>query len=559
LTAFVDVGAANGTYQAGTDRAVFTLTVDAAGSFVFALIDQIDHLPNSPANDDTQTLQLDLASAIQFTDSDGDVVTLSSGFSIAVQDDIPIAGSVSDVRMANAVGSFAGTVGFLVGADEPATWTLTPLTSITGVTQTVTAQADGGSLVTAMVGGTTFFTLDLTRRILHLISSPPANNDAVHQRRKHSARKLRHDYAGGVRCDLRWGHLLTSRSWVDNPDDGSSDKIHVQSNGFGGGIAPIWMTGGHGLFASGATALSFDVNPVGATANLTITYWVYSSNPYDGSGNYVGTPLNGTNQLTAVYSGVTLVTLDPAAVGEFSYMIVRFDYNDASENDKVIADNFSYTHSVVPEDVSFSFGVTLTDKDGDVIAGNGSDAQTIDVQLKGGTGAATTLVGDSSNEGLVGGPQADTISGGDGNDVLQGNGGNDILDGGGGIDLISFADGTGGGLTFTLVQSNSDTVFDASATNLGTDTYKNIEGVIGTNFADTLTGTSSADILQGGGGADTITGGLGVDKFVLTDAATADTITDYARERIDRCPARRSVDRVAGHARRLRQADGFGA
>ncbi len=54
LTAYVEVSGAG--YQAGVDRAVFTLTINAAGEFTFTLIDQIDHLPNVPANDDTQTL-----------------------------------------------------------------------------------------------------------------------------------------------------------------------------------------------------------------------------------------------------------------------------------------------------------------------------------------------------------------------------------------------------------------------------------------------------------------------------------------------------------------------
>ena len=94
------------------------------------------------------------------------------------------------------------------------------------------------------------------------------------------------------------------------------------------------------------------------------------------------------------------------------------------------------------------------------------------------------------------------------------------------------------------MQSVSNTSFAAAG--LGTDTYKNFEGVIGTAFADTLTGTAAADQLRGGGGndvisglggddrivggvgADTMTGGTGSDTFVFDTAPNAvDSVTDF--------------------------------
>ncbi|HKS19362.1 MAG TPA: DUF5801 repeats-in-toxin domain-containing protein, partial [Bradyrhizobium sp.] len=89
LTGYVEAGGGGG-YQAASDRAVFTLQVTTGGHYKFTLLDQIDHLPNSPANNDSQTLTLNFASAIQFTDFDGDSITLSGGFSITVEDDLPI-------------------------------------------------------------------------------------------------------------------------------------------------------------------------------------------------------------------------------------------------------------------------------------------------------------------------------------------------------------------------------------------------------------------------------------------------------------------------------------
>jgi Ca2+-binding RTX toxin-like protein len=140
---------------------------------------------------------------------------------------------------------------------------------------------------------------------------------------------------------------------------------------------------------------------------------------------------------------------------------------------------------------------------------------------------------------LIGGAGADTLRGGAGSDTLRGGAGNDTIDGQGtgtDIDLIDFSDGTtGAGLNFTLVQSASDTVFDASAAGLGTDTYRNVEGVIGTNLADTLTGSAFNDVLIGGGGDDTINGNAGADRIqgglgkdTLTGGANADTFVFIA-------------------------------
>jgi Ca2+-binding RTX toxin-like protein len=65
-----------------------------------------------------------------------------------------------------------------------------------------------------------------------------------------------------------------------------------------------------------------------------------------------------------------------------------------------------------------------------------------------------------------------------------------------------------------------------SSIGLGNDTYLNMEGVIGTNFNDTLNGSSSADTLIGGGGVDTITGNGGND--VIDGGAGADVLTGNA-------------------------------
>ncbi|MFS2206072.1 VCBS domain-containing protein, partial [Variovorax sp. Varisp36] len=167
-----------------------------------------------------------------------------------------------------------------------------------------------------------------------------------------------------------------------------------------------------------------------------------------------------------------------------------------------------------------------------------SAASTTIVNGTGGLGNNDTY---QNIEGVIGTGLADTLTGSASNDIIRGGAGNDTLDGAGGTgDLLDFSDGTAG-LTFTLTQSSSSTSFNASAAGLGTDSYRNFEGVIGTAFADTITGSASNDQLRGGGGNDVINGLAGDDRIVggagadiLTGGADNDTfVFDSAPNAVD--------------------------
>ncbi|WP_235679962.1 beta strand repeat-containing protein, partial [Cupriavidus necator] len=135
-----------------------------------------------------------------------------------------------------------------------------------------------------------------------------------------------------------------------------------------------------------------------------------------------------------------------------------------------------------------------------------------------------SLTGAGAGDTFFGGAAADTLIGGAGNDVLRGGAGNDNLDGGAGIDMLDFSDATGG-INFTLVQSSAGTQVNLSSVGLDTDTYSNMEGVIGTKYSDTLTGSAGNDILRGGGGNDIIDGGAGIDLLDFSDATGAIAFT----------------------------------
>ena len=58
------------------------------------------------------------------------------------------------------------------------------------------------------------------------------------------------------------------------------------------------------------------------------------------------------------------------------------------------------------------------------------------------------------------------------------------------------------------------------------DRLKNIDNLIGSAFADTLSGDSSANSFEGGRGNDVLAGGTGIDTYVFNKGDGRDTITD---------------------------------
>ena len=188
-----------------------------------------------------------------------------------------------------------------------------------------------------------------------------------------------------------------------------------------------------------------------------------------------------------------------------------------------------------------------------------------------GQSGADTLEGGDGNDELYGGPDSgpdgdDSIIGGAGNDIIFGNAGNDTLIGGAGIDtiyggggddvfVIAAADGAtsmisdfvqgvdliglAGGLTFDdLTLSGSDILYQGvilatlniQATPLTQNDFTTIDlevasapitdggdgtsgddGLVGSEFDDTLSGGSGNDMLEGYGGNDDLSGGSGSD------------------------------------------------
>ena len=216
----------------------------------------------------------------------------------------------------------------------------------------------------------------------------------------------------------------------------------------------------------------------------------------------------------------------------------------------IALDNFAFGATALGNQVDMTIPLTVTDKDGDQSSGT-LDVTTVPVAFNiVGDSEGNALIGDSLNDVLIGLGGDDILTGGAGNDTLQGGPGDDTIDGGLGTDLLDFSDGVVG-IAFELNSGGTDAdgffTFNTGGAGLGIDNYKGIEGVIGTDSADTLTGDGGANILIGGGGndiligggdddiligglgADTLTGGAGADRFVFTLITEAgDTITDFS-------------------------------
>ena len=121
------------------------------------------------------------------------------------------------------------------------------------------------------------------------------------------------------------------------------------------------------------------------------------------------------------------------------------------------------------------------------------------------------LYGSRFNDSLTGGNAANGVTVSDGlAEIFRGGAGNDTIDGGQGYDRVDYTSSTAG-----VVVTLNDTLDGSASDGLGgTDVLKNIEGVRGSAFNDTLTGSDTAafESFEGREGNDSIDGKGGIDR-----------------------------------------------
>jgi Ca2+-binding RTX toxin-like protein len=214
------------------------------------------------------------------------------------------------------------------------------------------------------------------------------------------------------------------------------------------------------------------------------------------------------------------------------------------------SDTASYAGSTAAVTVNLATGVnTGGDAAGDTLTS---------IENLIGSAYADSLTGDGGNNVLTGGAGADTLNGAAGSDTasyagstaavtvnlltgvntggdaqgdvltaienligsslvdtLKGNAAANVIEGGAGADTI---DGDAGADTASYVSSNAGvnvnlTVSTQSGGHAQGDVLSNIENLIGSAYADTLTGNTGVNVLSGGGGNDTLIGGAGADTL----------------------------------------------
>jgi serralysin len=139
---------------------------------------------------------------------------------------------------------------------------------------------------------------------------------------------------------------------------------------------------------------------------------------------------------------------------------------------------------------------------------------------------AIDLTGNEFGNSLYGNEGANRLAGGGGDDYLYGEGGDDRLEGGDGIDWAIYA-AAAAAVTVSLALPGAA----QNTGGAGVDTLIDVEGLVGSAFADTLIGNDSDNFLNGSGGADTMRGGAGNDTYYVDDVG--DVVDELAGEGFD--------------------------
>ena len=151
--------------------------------------------------------------------------------------------------------------------------------------------------------------------------------------------------------------------------------------------------------------------------------------------------------------------------------------------------------------------IITMDEENDVYVGDETDevveGQAGDDNIDG-QGGDDKLDGGVGDDTLTGGQGDDNLSGGPGDDTIVGGAGADTISGGSGVDFINYLPSQEA--VNVDLQTNQASGGDAQG-----DTIEGVEGIIGTNFNDTLIGDDQQNIFFGYDGVDTLQGNLGDD------------------------------------------------
>jgi Ca2+-binding RTX toxin-like protein len=330
---------------------------------------------------------------------------------------------------------------------------------------TLTVATVGGGAPTLTGSGTATVTLTGTAAQINTSLSGsnvtyfPTGNYSGSDTLTMTTSDLGHTGTGGVKTDT--DTVAISVTAVNDPPIATADTLYISNN--------------TNATFSASTLLGNDNNTDGPSLSI----------------QSIGPVTGGVQSATINPDGTIAVTTTNAASGTFVYIVSDGAGGTATATVTVNIPSTNGSANAVDLSIQTYQGSYIDGR-------NGEDA------LTGGGSAQDIFIGGAAN---------DTLKGGAGNDTLQGGAGNDSIDGGAGIDLIDLSDANA--FSFTLGAGGNGT-----ATASGTDSYSNMEGVIGGGGNDVLNGNADDNVLVGGGGADTLSGGVGADT--LTGGAASD-------------------------------------
>jgi T1SS-143 domain-containing protein len=512
------------TAKAGADT-VFTLVVNADGSYTFDLDGALDH--TSASGDSSVSLvtngapvsAIDFSSLVVATDADGDSATntAAGSFTIAVQNDVPVPYTPDSQKTVDIAGNvITGSLHTSVGADAPGADTITSFT-FNGTTVTTDNSNSG-----------------LTFGTQHLLLSGFGTDTLV-------------GFVDGIGGTANSYDPLQDTTVFTMTLDPTTDSYQFALNGQidnGAGVSFADFTGVSGgnstffavdvpsssndLLSTAGDTLAFTVNSnavtygvgpgaqavnAGETLRFEFVQWSASFPPpnpisvTDMYGDYVGmTPVNGFK-----------FGLDGVQSGHTSEMLVTL-YNEV--NPLIFFKN-GIAGTTNTEDAAHQVNVS------EIVVISGANTYTFDND-----GASETLGGITVD--LTGNTAA--ISGLQDSDLIEVFGTtnfNDLIikdtstnDHSDGSDfqvtspsLISTASGDPLDMSFGTTQVDADGDSASGSIDLTIDPAA---------AASTLSGGSSADTLIGGAGDDDLTGNGGNDLFVLQAGGGGhDTIEDF--------------------------------
>ncbi|TDH58304.1 hypothetical protein E2C06_33275 [Dankookia rubra] len=356
---------------------------------------------------------------------------------------------------------------------------------------------------------------------------------------------------GGIGSDVIDGGEVAARNAID---------YRLSPSGYAAGALTVLFTGpttatvtktdgidtlrNINQFYGGDAADRFDLSAVSATAP-----WTYLVRAAGGSDTVIG---NGTDRVVVDYnivSGAINVNLATGVVSDGqgntdTLVNVRAILSTNGGNDILVGsssnDTFigsgggskSMTGGGGDDTYRYQGGTGVVIDLGTSTVGGGADGRVYH------GGATDTLLG---FDRAYGGQGNDSIKGTNGNDTLGGDYGADVIDARQGTDIVDYSafgttpitagvfvnlstatqttdaypSGNGGLTSVTLAAASArdswgfiDTFGNASLPGVS-----NLEGAIGTDFADTLIGTNAADLFVASGGDDTISSGAAGDTI----------------------------------------------